>query len=81
MRQSTTLSLLRVLLRVRMLYYLKVEVLGEAAIQALEGIPARYGACTLFFILYLLNKTLLDYLIRYLVINCFDTIQNIDAKS
>lgn len=81
MRQSTTLSLLRVLLRVRMLYYLKVEVLGEAANQALEGIPARYGACTLFFILYLLNKTLLDYLIRYLVINCFDTIQNIDAKS
>lgn len=32
----------RVLLRVRMLYYLKVEVLGEAANQALEGIPARY---------------------------------------
>ena len=39
-------SLLRVLLRVRMLYYLKVEVLGEAANQALEGIPARYGACS-----------------------------------
>lgn len=35
-------SLRRVLLRVRMLYYLKVEVLGEAANQALEeGIPAR----------------------------------------
>jgi len=32
----------RVLLRVRMLYYLKVEVLGEAANQALEEIPARY---------------------------------------
>ncbi|XP_030634964.1 chromodomain-helicase-DNA-binding protein 6 [Chanos chanos] len=30
----------KVLLRVRMLYYLKVEVLGEAADQALEGIPA-----------------------------------------
>ncbi|XP_051996999.1 chromodomain-helicase-DNA-binding protein 6-like [Xyrauchen texanus] len=30
----------KVLLRVRMLYYLKVEVLGEAATQALEGIPA-----------------------------------------
>uniref|UniRef100_A0A8C5HEW9 Chromodomain-helicase-DNA-binding protein 6-like n=1 Tax=Gouania willdenowi TaxID=441366 RepID=A0A8C5HEW9_GOUWI len=30
----------KVLLRVRMLYYLKVEVLGEAANQALEGIPA-----------------------------------------
>ncbi|XP_027135494.1 chromodomain-helicase-DNA-binding protein 6 isoform X3 [Larimichthys crocea] len=30
----------KVLLRVRMLYYLKVEVLGEAASQALEGIPA-----------------------------------------
>lgn len=25
-----------------MLYYLKVEVLGEAAGQSLEGIPARY---------------------------------------
>lgn len=32
----------RVLLRVRMLYYLKAEVLGEAAAQFLEGIPARY---------------------------------------
>uniref|UniRef100_A0A669BXR9 Chromodomain helicase DNA binding protein 6 n=1 Tax=Oreochromis niloticus TaxID=8128 RepID=A0A669BXR9_ORENI len=30
----------KVLLRVRMLYYLKVEVLGEAATQALEGVPA-----------------------------------------
>uniref|UniRef100_A0A672Q2Z2 Chromodomain helicase DNA binding protein 6 n=1 Tax=Sinocyclocheilus grahami TaxID=75366 RepID=A0A672Q2Z2_SINGR len=30
----------KVLLRVRMLYYLKVEVLGEAANQALEGIPS-----------------------------------------
>nr|XP_043879334.1 chromodomain-helicase-DNA-binding protein 6 isoform X2 [Solea senegalensis] len=30
----------KVLLRVRMLYYLKVEVLGEAANQAMEGIPA-----------------------------------------
>uniref|UniRef100_A0A8C2AIA3 Chromodomain helicase DNA binding protein 6 n=1 Tax=Cyprinus carpio TaxID=7962 RepID=A0A8C2AIA3_CYPCA len=30
----------KVLLRVRMLYYLKVEVLGEAADQALEGIPS-----------------------------------------
>ncbi|KAM9361231.1 chromodomain-helicase-DNA-binding protein 6 [Symphorus nematophorus] len=30
----------KVLLRVRMLYYLKVEVLGEAATQSLEGIPA-----------------------------------------
>ncbi|KAL2090640.1 hypothetical protein ACEWY4_012903 [Coilia grayii] len=30
----------KVLLRVRMLYYLKVEVLGEAATQALEGMPA-----------------------------------------
>ncbi|XP_049590182.1 chromodomain-helicase-DNA-binding protein 6 isoform X3 [Syngnathus scovelli] len=30
----------KVLLRVRMLYYLKVEVLGEAANQALEGTPA-----------------------------------------
>uniref|UniRef100_A0A669EZL7 Chromodomain helicase DNA binding protein 6 n=1 Tax=Oreochromis niloticus TaxID=8128 RepID=A0A669EZL7_ORENI len=34
----------KVLLRVRMLYYLKVEVLGEAATQALEGVPARYDA-------------------------------------
>ncbi|KAJ8344324.1 hypothetical protein SKAU_G00316530 [Synaphobranchus kaupii] len=31
----------KVLLRVRMLYYLKVEVLGETADQALEGIPAK----------------------------------------
>uniref|UniRef100_A0A3Q2QI98 Uncharacterized protein n=1 Tax=Fundulus heteroclitus TaxID=8078 RepID=A0A3Q2QI98_FUNHE len=31
---------LRVLLRVRMLYYLKVEVLGEVANQAQEGVPA-----------------------------------------
>ncbi|KAM4613254.1 chromodomain-helicase-DNA-binding protein 6 isoform 2-T3 [Polymixia lowei] len=30
----------KVLLRVRMLYYLKVEVLGDVATQALEGIPA-----------------------------------------
>ncbi|KAM4740306.1 LOW QUALITY PROTEIN: chromodomain-helicase-DNA-binding protein 6 [Anableps anableps] len=30
----------KVLLRVRMLYYLKVEVLGEAANQAQEGVPA-----------------------------------------
>uniref|UniRef100_A0A3B4C824 DNA helicase n=1 Tax=Pygocentrus nattereri TaxID=42514 RepID=A0A3B4C824_PYGNA len=30
----------KVLLRVRMLYYLKAEVLGEAATQALEGVPA-----------------------------------------
>uniref|UniRef100_A0A8C9YCD2 Chromodomain helicase DNA binding protein 6 n=1 Tax=Sander lucioperca TaxID=283035 RepID=A0A8C9YCD2_SANLU len=30
----------KVLLRVRMLYYLKVEVLGDAANQAQEGIPA-----------------------------------------
>ncbi|XP_042563774.1 chromodomain-helicase-DNA-binding protein 6 isoform X2 [Clupea harengus] len=30
----------KVLLRVRMLYYLKAEVLGEAAAQALEGVPA-----------------------------------------
>ncbi|XP_024124936.1 chromodomain-helicase-DNA-binding protein 6 isoform X4 [Oryzias melastigma] len=30
----------KVLLRVRMLYYLKVEVLGDAAAQALEGTPA-----------------------------------------
>ncbi|XP_053723413.1 chromodomain-helicase-DNA-binding protein 6-like isoform X1 [Synchiropus splendidus] len=30
----------KVLLRVRMLYYLKVEVLGEAANQSLDGIPA-----------------------------------------
>uniref|UniRef100_A0A3Q4HM05 Chromodomain helicase DNA binding protein 6 n=1 Tax=Neolamprologus brichardi TaxID=32507 RepID=A0A3Q4HM05_NEOBR len=30
----------KVLLRVRMLYYLKVEVLGEAATQGLEGVPA-----------------------------------------
>ena len=39
----------RVLLRERMLYYLKVGVLGETATQALEGIPARYrpphGTC------------------------------------
>lgn len=38
------LSVARVLLRVRMLYYLKVEVLGEAANQAQEGVPARYAA-------------------------------------
>ncbi|OXB57334.1 hypothetical protein ASZ78_011754 [Callipepla squamata] len=31
----------RVLLRVRMLYYLKAEVLGEAADRAFEGTPAR----------------------------------------
>ncbi|KAM7006205.1 LOW QUALITY PROTEIN: chromodomain-helicase-DNA-binding protein 6 [Tautogolabrus adspersus] len=30
----------KVLLRVRMLYYLKVEVLGEAANQSVEGVPA-----------------------------------------
>ncbi|XP_074525320.1 chromodomain-helicase-DNA-binding protein 6 isoform X2 [Halichoeres trimaculatus] len=30
----------KVLLRVRMLYYLKVEILGEASNQAVEGIPA-----------------------------------------
>lgn len=36
------LSLGRVLLRVRMLYYLKAEVLGEAAVKAFEGTPARY---------------------------------------
>uniref|UniRef100_A0A674D0P4 Chromodomain helicase DNA binding protein 6 n=1 Tax=Salmo trutta TaxID=8032 RepID=A0A674D0P4_SALTR len=30
----------KVLLRVRMLYYLKAEVLGETAAQSLEGIPA-----------------------------------------
>ncbi|XP_065811336.1 chromodomain-helicase-DNA-binding protein 6 isoform X2 [Labrus bergylta] len=30
----------KVLLRVRMLYYLKVEVLGEAANQSMEGVPA-----------------------------------------
>uniref|UniRef100_A0A8C6Y6D7 Chromodomain helicase DNA binding protein 6 n=1 Tax=Naja naja TaxID=35670 RepID=A0A8C6Y6D7_NAJNA len=32
----------KVLLRVRMLYYLKAEVLGEAADKAFEGIPAKY---------------------------------------
>lgn len=32
----------RVLLRVRMLYYLKAEVLGEAADKAFEGTPAKY---------------------------------------
>lgn len=32
----------RVLLRVRMLYYLKVEVLGDATSEGLEGISARY---------------------------------------
>ncbi|KAJ8400857.1 hypothetical protein AAFF_G00392110 [Aldrovandia affinis] len=31
----------KVLLRVRMLYYLKVEVLGEAAGQSLDGVPAK----------------------------------------
>lgn len=31
----------RVLLRVRMLYYLKAEVLGEAADKAFDGTPAR----------------------------------------
>lgn len=31
----------RVLLRVRMLYYLKAEILGEAADKAFEGTPAR----------------------------------------
>ncbi|KAK1157605.1 hypothetical protein AOXY_G23730 [Acipenser oxyrinchus oxyrinchus] len=31
----------KVLLRVRMLYYLKAEVLGEAAVKALEGIHSR----------------------------------------
>ncbi|XP_019406287.1 PREDICTED: chromodomain-helicase-DNA-binding protein 6 isoform X3 [Crocodylus porosus] len=31
----------KVLLRVRMLYYLKAEVLGEAAVKAFEGTPAR----------------------------------------
>lgn len=30
-----------------MLYYLKVEVLGEAANQALEGTPARYEEGTM----------------------------------
>ncbi|XP_035243439.1 chromodomain-helicase-DNA-binding protein 6 [Anguilla anguilla] len=37
----------KVLLRVRMLYYLKVEVLGETADQALEGIPANKLEVTL----------------------------------
>ena len=33
-----------------MLYYLKVEVLGEAATQSQEGIPARYegGSIVIF---------------------------------
>lgn len=35
------LSLRRVLLRVRMLYYLKAEILGEAADKAFEGTPSR----------------------------------------
>ena len=44
LRASVHSSLLprhRVLLRVRMLYYLKAEVLGEAADKAFEGTPAR----------------------------------------
>lgn len=41
------LFLHRVLLRVRMLYYLKVEVLGEAASEALEGVSARYTTAAL----------------------------------
>lgn len=46
---ASPFSLHRVLLRVRMLYYLKVEVLGEAATQALEGVPARYDADNVSF--------------------------------
>lgn len=38
---SSLLPRHRVLLRVRMLYYLKAEVLGEAADKAFEGTPAR----------------------------------------
>lgn len=36
-----------------MLYYIKVEILGEAASQALEGIPARYGAALMIIIILL----------------------------
>lgn len=36
-----------------MLYYIKVEILGEAASQALEGIPARYGAALMIVIILL----------------------------
>lgn len=39
--RSSLLPRDRVLLRVRMLYYLKAEVLGEAADKAFEGTPAR----------------------------------------
>lgn len=61
MTQVVSPPLHRVLLRVRMLYYLKVEVLGEAANQALEGIPARYEEGTM----------LMDCL--YMEITCTDT--------
>lgn len=33
-----------------MLYYLKVEVLGEAATQSQEGIPARYEGGSMFML-------------------------------
>lgn len=36
-----------------MLYYIKVEILGEAASQVLEGIPARYGAALMIAIILL----------------------------
>lgn len=47
--QTKTMSVYRVLLRVRMLYYLKAEVLGEAANQALEGVSSRYRVCQPMF--------------------------------
>ncbi|KAI4878901.1 hypothetical protein NFI96_021724 [Prochilodus magdalenae] len=37
---NISIMYVQVLLRVRMLYYLKAEVLGEAASQALEGVPS-----------------------------------------
>jgi len=33
----------RVLLRVRLLYYLKQEVIGDEAEKVFSGLPARYG--------------------------------------
>lgn len=34
-----------------MLYYLKVEVLGDAASEALEGVSARYGTADVWRLL------------------------------
>lgn len=68
--ETKAMSMCRVLLRVRMLYYLKAEVLGEAASQALEEVSARYGVCQSTFS-YKNNKCLFCFLILYYFYNMF----------